>query len=210
MRRFWILLGLMVMPFMAWASDNVATLWLLEKPVHLVREGRVLEVKAQETELQNGDQVETGFEGKAKIHFDNGDLVYLGPASTVKVQAEQTQRILNISLNLTGKLRALVNHRSNRSFKVRTVNAIVGVKGTDFVTEIINNQTRVGTLKGLVALQSVKTGGTVDIPAGKESAISPSGKVMPLREIAGDILSGVEIAGRQLGLDESAGEKVSP
>ena len=115
-----------------------------------------------------------------------------------------------IDLNLTGKLRALVNRRPDRSFQVRTVNAVVGVKGTDFVVEEAASQTRVATFNGLVALASAQNGQSVDVPAGKQGAISPSGEVMPLTEIAGDILSGVEIAGKKLSIEEAAGSKVAP
>jgi len=210
MRTILILLFMLFSAPVLFAAPKVATLVLLEKSVQVIREGRMMQIRSQETALYNDDQIETGPDGKAKIAFENGDLAYLGPNSTLDIRTKVTPSVTKITLKLSGKLRAMVNHRVGRSFRIRTVNAVVGVKGTDFVTESTGKQTRVGTLKGLVSLASNKTGGTVDVPAGKQGSVSISGEIMPLTEIAGDILEGVEIAGKQLNLNESAGQRIRP
>jgi len=210
MRAVLFLLCLLISTPALQAAEKIATLILLSKSVQVIRDGRMLEVRSQETALYNDDQLETSAAGKAKILFENGDIGYLGPNSTLDIHTEKTSMVTKVSLKLSGKLRSLVNHRARRSFRVRTVNAVIGVKGTDFITESSGDQTRVGTLKGLVSLSSNLTGGTIDVPAGKQGAVNISGKIMPLTEIAGDILDGVEIGGRQLDLEESAGHKVSP
>lgn len=207
---FTALLGLGLLAQSAFGAPKIATLVLLDPVVQVIRSGKVIDIHKQETELFAADRIETGPEGKAKLAFENGDVVYLGPNSALDLSAEQGKEAMKIDLNLTGKLRALVNRRPDRSFQVRTVNAVVGVKGTDFVVEEAGSQTRVATFNGLVALASAKSGQSVDVPPGKQGSISPSGEVMPLTEIAGDILSGVEIAGKKLSIEEAAGSKVSP
>jgi ferric-dicitrate binding protein FerR (iron transport regulator) len=95
-----------------------------------------------------------------------------------------------------------------RRIKIKTATAVIGVKGTDFVTEFKEETTVVGTVDGLVNMSSLKTKQSVDIPPGKMSSVSPSGEVMPLSEIAGELLKGVEFAGKKMDSKDIAGEKI--
>ncbi|MDT8447745.1 MAG: FecR family protein [bacterium] len=203
----WICL-LLCWPLSASALNPVATLYLLDKSVTLDRAGKLTDLRQIETPLTNGDRIETGPSGRAKLTFENGDVTFLGPNSQLTVSAEPEGQNWKIELNLVGKLRALVNKRQDKNFRVRTVSAVIGVKGTDFVADAPGAETRVATFKGLVFLRSLKTQQDIDVPAGKEGAIGPAGEIMPLRDIAGDILEGVEIAGKQLSTEEAAGSKI--
>ncbi len=57
---------------------------------------------------------------------------------------------------LGGKVRAVVNNvQGDKDYKIQTSSATVGVKGTDFITEVPNPEvTQVTTLQGVVALQT--------------------------------------------------------
>lgn len=209
-RLFSVLLALfLLLPAPLLAADLVASLSLIEPSVTLVRDGRVSDLRKLQTDLFDGDRIETGPDGKAKVTFENGDVTFLGPKSSLDIEARQDSMAnWKIKLNLVGKLRALVNKRRDKHFRVRTVSAVIGVKGTDFVTDAPGKTTRVATFKGLVSLTSLSSNQSVDVPQGKQGTINPAGEVMPLSDIAGDILEGVEIAGKQLSTEEAAGEKV--
>ena len=109
---------------------------------------------------------------------------------------------------ISGKIRAQINKSRRQKIRVATPNAIIGVKGTDFVVSYEDGKTRVATMEGLVNLASSATDQSVDIPPGKMSEVSPSGEVMTLREIAGDILSGVEIAGEKMSTEDISGKRI--
>ncbi|OGG95037.1 MAG: hypothetical protein A2527_12450 [Candidatus Lambdaproteobacteria bacterium RIFOXYD2_FULL_50_16] len=210
--KWFVLIMALALPSLAFGLERVAVGHLIGKPVSLVRDGKIKDLRDKETDLIEGDRIETGPEGKLKLVFETGDVVYLGPDSTLEVSAPPKAKLsLNplIQLKLTGKLRALVAKRSDTTFRVRTVRAVVGVKGTDFVVEDVVEQTKVSTLKGLVSLGSLKNQQEIDVPAGKSSTVDVMGAIMPLSEIAGDVLQGVEISGKKLSVEEAAGQKVT-
>jgi len=110
---------------------------------------------------------------------------------------------------ISGKIRARVQKSRRQSIRFSTVNAVIGVKGTDFIVSYLDEKTQVATVEGLVNLSSKETTQSIDIPPGKMSEVSPSGEVMALREIAGDILSGVEIAGEKMTESDISGEPIN-
>ncbi|MBU3914867.1 FecR family protein, partial [bacterium] len=95
-----------------------------------------------------------------------------------------------------------------RYVSVKTATAVIGVKGTDFVAEYKDKITLVGTVEGLVNLESVMTKANIDIAPGQMSSVSPTGELMPVSEFAGDLLEGVEFFGQKMESDDFSGEKI--
>jgi hypothetical protein len=116
---------------------------------------------------------------------------------------------IKISFKVKGKIRAQIRKTKGRRIRFRTANAVVGVKGTDFVVEFKNKETTVATVEGLVNMKSALTQNSTDIPAGRMCSVSAIGNVMPLREIAGDIMSDVEITGKKMEESDISGEKIT-
>ena len=90
----------------------------------------------------------------------------------------------------------------------RTPNAIVGVKGTEFVVEFLSKATNVGTLKGTVNLSSQTTGNSIDLEAGTMSSVSASGEVLTPTEFSGELMRDFEFAGESMSEEDAAGKPI--
>ena len=91
---------------------------------------------------------------------------------------------------------------------IRTTNAIVGVKGTEFVTEFINKTTNVGTIKGLVSLTSLANNQSVELKEGTMSSVNIDGEVLQPTEFSGILMRDFEFAGEKMSGEDAAGKKI--
>ncbi len=116
--------------------------------------------------------------------------------------------ILNRNLNLKGRLLARIRKNLARTVVIRTTNAIVGVKGTEFVTEFINKTTNVGTIKGLVSLTSLANNQSVELKEGTMSSVNIDGEVLLPSEFSGILMRDFEFAGEKMSGEDAAGKKI--
>ena len=110
--------------------------------------------------LRNGDHVQTGANSKAEITLKfNKEVIHLSSRSFFEVDdinAEQSKIAL-----LTGKgqfkipKKKLSKKRKKPRFNVRTVTAVIGVRGTEFVMGTGNEQTSLLTLSGEVTMAPI-------------------------------------------------------
>lgn len=162
--------------------------------------------------LENGDIVQTDAAGKAQITLITGDIIIIAPISKLILTQELVQQGLaeekSFFVKIWGKLRAKINKKAANRIKFKTDTSTIGIKGTDFVLEFINDTTTVGTIHGLVNLSSETTASEIDIPPGKMSSVSPNGEVLPLIEFAGRLLKDVEFSGKKMDEDNYSGKKM--
>ncbi len=129
--------------------------------VKVAREGKH-EVGLKDFVVFEGDSVETGPGGKARVRFEDGSKMMVAASSKVQIEVMQVdaaakKRRIALSL-LTGKIRNRVEKKleNENIFEVKTRTAVAGVRGTDFVTsfEADDKQwvTKVQTLEGKVRL----------------------------------------------------------
>ncbi len=110
--------------------------------------------------VENGDELQTGFKTRVKIQMtDPPDTIELFATTffTVKsVSQEKSEMVMP-----SGKARFLVSKPLNlvkkkrRRFRLRTANAVIGVKGTEFVVGVLNGNTNILTISGIVSLASL-------------------------------------------------------
>ncbi len=110
--------------------------------------------------VENGDELQTGFKTRVKIQMtDLSDTIELFSTTffTVKnISPEKSEVVMP-----AGKARFLVSKPVNlvkkkrRRFRLRTANAVIGVKGTEFVVGVLNGNTNLLTLSGIVSLASL-------------------------------------------------------
>jgi hypothetical protein len=110
--------------------------------------------------VENGDELQTGFKTRVKIQLTD-------PSDTIELSANTFFTIKSISQEKSevtmpaGKARFLVSKPVNltkkkrRRFSLRTANAVIGVKGTEFVVGVLNGTTNLLTLSGIVSLASI-------------------------------------------------------
>ena len=109
--------------------------------------------------LQADDRVQTGKESSVKIKIKGKpEMIELSSRAFFRM-GKITQQTSSISL-LTGKARFKIKGKLKRKskkkrFQIRTVTALVGVRGTDFVVGASNTETSLLTISGSVSVAPV-------------------------------------------------------
>ncbi|MBT4087487.1 MAG: FecR domain-containing protein [Deltaproteobacteria bacterium] len=110
--------------------------------------------------VENGDELQTGLKTRVIIQItDQSDTIELF-ANTFFTVTGISQEKSEVAMP-TGKARFLVSKpvkmvkKQRRRFRLRTANAVIGVKGTEFVVGVLNGNTNLLTLSGIVSLASL-------------------------------------------------------
>ena len=162
--------------------------------------------------IKNKDIIRTTQSGKVLFTLLGGDHVFMAPNTEIKYVENKGKKglvnILNRNLHLKGRLLARIRKNLARTVVIRTANAIVGVKGTEFVTEFINKTTNVGTIKGLVSLTSLANNQSVELKEGTMSSVNIDGEVLQPSEFSGILMRDFEFAGEKMSGEDAAGKKI--
>ena len=186
---------------------------LVEGRAIVVRQGKEMEIDPYPMDFKDQDLIQTFDKGKVHLTLKGGDEIFLAPKTEIlfeeKLEIKGSKRILNRTLKLKGRLLARIQRSDETPIQIRTPNAIVGVKGTEFVVEFLSKATNVGTLKGTVNLSSLTTGDSIDLKAGTMSSVHASGEVLPITEFSGELMQDFEFAGESMSEKDSAGKSTS-
>ena len=178
----------------------------------IIRNGIQINIQKKETIIKNGDLIRTNESGKIILTLLGGDNVFLAPDTEIKFKEKKKKKglfnIINRNLTLKGRLLAKIRKNLARPIQIRTPNAIVAVKGTEFVTEFIQGITNVGTIKGLVSMTSIVNNKSVELKEGTMSSVNIEGTVMPPSEFSGKLMQDFEFAGDKMSEEDAAGKKI--
>ena len=178
----------------------------------IIRNGTEINIQKKETIIKNGDLIRTNESGKIILTLLGGDNVFLAPDTEIKFKENKKKKglsnIINRNLTLKGRLLAKIRKNLARPIQIRTPNAIVAVKGTEFVTEFIQGITNVGTIKGLVSMTSIVNNKSVELKEGTMSSVNIEGTVMPPSEFSGKLMQDFEFAGDKMSEEDAAGKKI--
>ena len=178
----------------------------------IIRNGIQINIQKKETIIKNGDLIRTNESGKIILTLLGGDNVFLAPDTEIKFKENKKKKglsnIINRNLTLKGRLLAKIRKNLARPIQIRTPNAIVAVKGTEFVTEFIQGITNVGTIKGLVSMTSIVNNKSVELKEGTMSSVNIEGEVMPPSEFSGKLMQDFEFAGDKMSEEDAAGKKI--
>ena len=178
----------------------------------IIRNGIQINIQKKESIIKNGDLIRTNESGKIILTLLGGDNVFLAPDTEIKFKENKKKKglsnIINRNLTLKGRLLAKIRKDFSRPIQIRTPNAIVAVKGTEFVTEFIQQITNVGTIKGLVSMTSIVNNKSVELKEGTMSSVNIEGEVMPPSEFSGKLMQDFEFAGDKMSEEDAAGKKI--
>ena len=178
----------------------------------IIRNGSEIKIQKKETIIKNGDLIRTNFSGKIILTLFGGDDVFIAPDTEIKFKEIKSKKglsnVINRNLSLKGRLLAKIRKNLARPIQIRTPNAIVAVKGTEFVTEFIQGITNVGTIKGLVSMTSIVNNKSVELKEGTMSSVNIEGAVMPPSEFSGELMQDFGFAGEKMSEEDAAGKKI--
>ena len=178
----------------------------------IIRNGSEIKIQKKETIIKNGDLIRTDVPGKIILTLLGGDDFFIAPDTEIQFEENKKKKglsnIINRNLTLKGRLLAKIRNNLARPIQIRTPNAIVAVKGTEFVTEFIQGITNVGTIKGLVSMTSIVNNKSVELKEGTMSSVNIEGTVMPPSEFSGELMQDFEFAGEKMSKEDAAGKKI--
>ena len=178
----------------------------------IIRNGSEIKIQKKETIIKNGDLIRTNVSGKIILTLLGGDDVFIAPDTEIKFKENKSKKglsnVINRNLTLKGRLLAKIRKNLTRPIQIRTPNAIVAVKGTEFVTEFIQGITNVGTIKGLVSMTSIVNNKSVELKEGTMSSVNVEGTVMPPSEFSGELMQDFGFAGEKMSEEDAAGKKI--
>ena len=178
----------------------------------IIRNGSEIKIQKKETIIKNGDLIRTNVSGKIILTLLGGDHVFIAPDTEIKFKENKKKKglsnVINRNLTLKGRLLAKIRKNLARPIQIRTPNAIVAVKGTEFVTEFIQGITNVGTIKGLVSMTSIVNNKSVELKEGTMSSVNIEGTVMPPSEFSGELMQDFGFAGEKMSEEDAAGKKI--
>ena len=178
----------------------------------IIRNGSEIKIQKKETIIKNGDFIRTNLSGKIILTLLGGDDVFIAPDTEIKFKENKSKKglsnVINRNLTLKGRLLAKIRKNLARPIQIRTPNAIVAVKGTEFVTEFIQGITNVGTIKGLVSMTSIVNNKSIELKEGTMSSVNVEGTVMPPSEFSGELMQDFGFAGEKMSEEDAAGKKI--
>ncbi len=137
---------------------------------------RLLRKPGAKMVLHAKDRVQTGKDTSVKIKIrGKPEIIELSSRSFFRM-GKITRQTSSISL-LTGKARFKIQGKLKRKskkkrFQIRTVTALVGVRGTDFVVGASNTQTSLLTISGTVSVAPVSMPDIeIEVPANQASTV---------------------------------------
>lgn len=129
--------------------------------------------------LTTGTTLSTGPGSYAVLKFEDGTVVVLKENTTFQIQTysfsakapEQSNAVFNMVRGGLRMITGLVTSRNRDALKVATPLATIGIRGTEFLAELINPLV-VQTLVGSVSLTNAA--GTVIVAAGQVASVASS------------------------------------
>lgn len=124
-------------------------------------------------DIESGESILTGFNGRAQVKFTDGGLISLQPNTEFRIasyvdQADPKQDRFLVDL-LRGSMRAitgLIGKRNRENYKVTTTTATIGIRGSGFNVGY-NPDGSLGVTTELDAIEVCNAGGCVGLTAGE-------------------------------------------
>ena len=173
------------------------------------RSGEKIEVKKVlgkiDFDLEKGDIISTGKNGRAKILLKDKTKISIGKSSVLSIDEylfDDKEPVAEFSLTegtfraITGKIGKIAPEK----FKFKTRNATIGIRGTGFA----GNKDKIFCLSGLIFVSTPF--GAVDLSAGQMADTSGEGEPTPRKYSWKERIGVVKASGWHKGSKESFGD----
>jgi hypothetical protein len=139
--RGWLAAAALAIALPATAADAAGIVKRVNGTVSLQRGGQTLNVAAG-TAVQVGDRLVTGADGSVGLTMADDSLLTAGPASTLVVSQFRFDSTTNDGNMLVELLKGtlhfvsgLIARQAPQNVNVQTRNALMGVRGTEFIVD---------------------------------------------------------------------------
>lgn len=162
-----------IYPLQALAAPSAGVAQFTTGEVSLRRTDGKTDALVKGKDIESGQAIITGPNGRAQVKFSDGGVVSLQPGTEFKVanyvdKADPKEDRFLVDL-LRGSMRAitgLIGKRNRENYKVTTTTATIGIRGSGF-TAGYNPDGSLGVTTELDAIEVCNAGGCVGLTAGE-------------------------------------------
>ena len=162
-----------IYPMQASAAVSAGVAQFIAGDVNVRRPDGGTSALAKGKDLESGESILTGVNGRAQVRFSDGGLISLQPNTEFKIanyvdKADPKQDRFLVDL-LRGSMRAitgLIGKRNHDNYKVTTTTATIGIRGSGFNVGY-NPDGSLGVTTELDAIEVCNAGGCVGLTAGE-------------------------------------------
>src|SRR5574344_2961572 len=157
----------MFLLFVSTLFANIGTITLLEGEAFVKRGEETLRLNISD-QISNNDFIETKTNSKVKITFIDNTIITIGKESSLKIEdyffdsnnKNSAKTELNVSKGAFHAITGQIGKVNPEKFKLKTKNATIGIRGTEFY----GDENRIVCTQGRIIILS--NGVSVDVPAG--------------------------------------------
>lgn len=199
--------SLSIMPFillitpMAWASTDIAGKTILAKGEVKAKNHETSEIRKlrRRAKIFSVDQITTGINSKAQFSMSDGGLITLKENTEINIseyrfdeQSQQGSATLEV---VSGGLRSISGFikKSGGDYKVKTPVGSIGIRGTHFAVEVVDDNVVFGVFSGNIDVQ-LHNQQTLSLGASEDFAfasVSPAGQITLLTQAPPSISAGL-------------------
>lgn len=175
-RKIIFIMLCMLVPAMAFAQ-SIGNVVSVAGNAAITRQGKVF-IPSTGSDIYSSDTITTDSTGRIRVLFIDNSVINIGPGSSINMERYESsllKRQVLLSM-LKGKARFLISKVSGifNSYDIRTVTAIIGIRGTDFIIDIPGeDSTKLYVIDGSVNLGNAQqpTTTTILVNAGMWSIV---------------------------------------
>jgi hypothetical protein len=166
MKNIFLFLVLIALSTTAWAQKKVAIVKLLKGDVDVLTLGKTSKLKVDDW-VEDGSVVKTAEKSFVKLVFIDKSQMNIGPSSEMKIEkfGEKDSGVIDL---VKGKIRSQVTKdylqmdRNKSKLFIKTPNAVMGVRGTDFLISTNGMTTSTVLFEGAIAFNRLENRGEVN------------------------------------------------
>lgn len=135
--------------------------------------------------LRKGDRIEVGQASSARVFVSGGNAeIALSENSNMTLDRNQADESFEGLLNEGfARIRVALQGKYANKFQVRTPNAAVAVRGTEFSVQVSPNKTRIEVFENTVYLSLVQGGEGVEVHADEGCDVLKEGGIQPVKPL---------------------------
>ncbi len=183
MRSFLIVLSILLSSFSAMAQKNVAVVKLLRGEVDVVNVGKTTRLKDGDW-VVDGSVIKTAEKSFVKLVFTDKSQMNMGPSSEMRIE-KFTDKDASVIELVKGKVRSQVTkdylqiqNKDRSKMFIKTQNAVLGIRGTDFMVSTNGINTATVLFEGEVVFNKIDSPGSLSTEK-LEQIVDSGVRIMP-------------------------------
>lgn len=135
--------------------------------------------------LQKGDRIEVGPGSKARLFVSGGNAeIALSQNTNLTLERDQADDSFEGLLNEGfAQIKAAIRGKYAHKFEVRTPQAAIAIRGTEFSVQVLPTKTRIEVFESTVYVSPAQGGEGIEVHAGEGCDVLKNGGIQPVKPL---------------------------